>query len=194
MNEGATFSDGSNLYFYGGYVTRYNERLDSPPPVATWKYNIESGNWTSDGFRGAIFQRMAEGATAQSSVHKKAYYLGGEVDTEGNPALSRVHGASPYSVSGMLVLDQNTLEWSNISSEGLNEYGTLNNGYMDLIEELGDEGILVTFGGNTHPIGQGLGILAQKQDSPDLQVWHLKCSPCFISNLFTMRERSNRSS
>jgi len=173
MNEGATFSDGSNLYFYGGYVTRYNERLDSPPPVATWKYNIENGDWTSDGFKGAIFQRMAEGATAQSSVHKKAYYLGGEVDTEGNPALSRVHGASPYSVSGMLVLDQNTLEWSNISSKGLNEYGTLNNGYMNLIEEFGDEGILVTFGGNTHPIGQGLDILAQKQDSPDLQVWNL---------------------
>lgn len=169
MNEGATFSDGSNLYFYGGYVTRYNERLDSPPPVATWKYSIESGNWTSDGFEGAIFQRMAEGATAQSSVHKKAYYLGGEVDTEGNPALSRVHGASPYSVSGLVVLDQNTLEWSNISSEGLNEYGTLNNGYMNLIEDFGNEGILVTFGGNTHPIGQGLDILAQKQDSPDLQ-------------------------
>lgn len=35
---------------------------------------------------------------------------------------------------------------------GLNQHETIADGYMNLIENIGKEGILVVFGGNTYPV------------------------------------------
>lgn len=159
LNEGTTFSDGSNLYFYGGYVSGALQP-NIVPPLATWKYNIESDEWSSDGFKGSPVKRLSEGASAQSTVNRKAYYLGGILNPGGDPNVYGTPGASPYSDSGLIVLDQNTLTWTNSSTQSMNEYGTINDGYINLIENIGDEGILVAFGGNTRPVAEPMSLLA----------------------------------
>lgn len=158
LNEGASFSDGSNLYLYGGYLSG-GLNSDIAPEVATWKYDIEEDSWTSNGFGGRPIVRLSEGATAQSTVNKKAYYLGGMLNPGGNPNYG-TEGASPYSDSGLIVLDQETLKWENYSSESINNFGTINDGYMNIIENIGDDGILVAFGGNKRPVGGPVSLLA----------------------------------
>lgn len=159
LSEGASFSDGSNLYFYGGYISGALQP-SVVPPVATWKYDIAGNTWTSDGFKGWPVQRLCEGATAQSTSNRKAYYLGGALNPGGDPHVYGTPAASPYSPSGMIVLDQNTLTWSNYSTTSMNEYGTINDGYMNIIENIGDKGILVAFGGNTRPVADPISLLA----------------------------------
>ncbi|BCR85811.1 uncharacterized protein ACHE_21269A [Aspergillus chevalieri] len=159
MNEGATFSDGSNLYFYGGYISGHLEP-NIVPPLATWRYDIENDEWTSDGFKGYPVKRLSEGVTAQSNVNRKAYYLGGLLDPGGDPDVYGTDGAGPYPDSGMVVLDQETLTWSNLSTQSMNHFGTIADGYMNLIENFGDEGILLAFGGSTRPVAQPMDLLA----------------------------------
>lgn len=159
MNEGATFSDGSNIYFYGGFISGHLEP-NVVPPLAIWRYNIESDEWTSDGFKGYPVKRLSEGVTAQSNVNRKAYYLGGILDPGGDPDVYGTEGAAPYPDSGMIVLDQETLTWSNLSTQSMNHFGTIADGYMNLIENFGDEGILLAFGGNTRPVEYSVDLLA----------------------------------
>ncbi|KAB8270496.1 hypothetical protein BDV30DRAFT_228886 [Aspergillus minisclerotigenes] len=56
LDEGAAWSDGDNLFFYGGYVSGVNG--PSVPPLGTWKYNIASNEWTHNGFSGAALNSM----------------------------------------------------------------------------------------------------------------------------------------
>ncbi|RHZ49631.1 hypothetical protein CDV55_101944 [Aspergillus turcosus] len=161
LNAGASYTDASNLFFYGGSIGNLNHSA-TVPPVATWKYNIQRNEWTDQGFGGVPLQRLAEGVIAQSSTGK-AYYLGGIVTPGGNPTIDGTPGADNYIVSGLLSLDMKTLTWSNISSTGLNTYGTIGEGYMNIIESVGQAGILVAFGGYTRPIGSRLSVLASLQ-------------------------------
>lgn len=184
MNEGASYSDGSNLYFWGGYISAHNGP-PKPPPLDTWRYNIASDHWTRDGFGGeSLNARLIEGGVAQSTVHKRAYYLGGIVDPGGNAGIFGTDGAGPYNTDGLLRLDQNTLEWRNFSTKDMNHYGTINDGYMNLIDYIGDEGILVAFGGNTYPIGEKQSLLAGEQNDPDNKVWNSP-APCSFRYLLS---------
>ncbi|KAE8364758.1 hypothetical protein BDV27DRAFT_172122 [Aspergillus caelatus] len=56
LDEGAAWSDGETLFFYGGYVSGVNG--PSVPPLGTWKYNIASNEWTHSGFSGAALNSM----------------------------------------------------------------------------------------------------------------------------------------
>jgi len=57
MNEGAIFSDGANMYFYGGALSRTNITT-IPPPVETWQYTIATDTWNNQGFGGAPIVRL----------------------------------------------------------------------------------------------------------------------------------------
>lgn len=171
LDEGASFSDGPSLYFWGGYINSHGGP-PHPPPHTAWKYDIQSDHWSNSVFTGASLQaRLIEGAAAQSTAHKKAYYLDGLVVPEANENLFNTDGAGEYSVNGLLVLDQETQKWSNKSTSDLNEYGTINDGFLNLSEKVGDQGILVTFGGNTHPVEQLQSRLSGKQANKTSQVW-----------------------
>ncbi|RAL03140.1 uncharacterized protein BO80DRAFT_491913 [Aspergillus ibericus CBS 121593] len=149
-DEGSQFKDGQNLYFYGGYISG-RDGLKDVAPVETWKYNIQSNNWTRDGFGGVPYVRLAEGGAVVSYSQNKAYYLGGIEDPGGNPNVYGTAGADVQIVSGLLTLDQSTLTWSSLSTEEMSNYGTIGAGYVNILEDVGDEGLLVSFGGYKYP-------------------------------------------
>ncbi|PWY87422.1 kelch repeat protein [Aspergillus heteromorphus CBS 117.55] len=162
LDEGSSFNDGENLYFYGGYISG----RDGPkevPPVETWKYNIQGNNWTRDGFGGVPLVRLAEGGAVVSQNQNKGYYLGGIEDPGGNPTVYGTPDADVQIVSGLLVLDQSTLTWSNLSTEEMNDYGTIGAGYVNILDDVGDEGLLVAFGGYKYPVGSKLSLLCAEQ-------------------------------
>ena len=70
----------------------------------------------------------------------------------------------------MLRLGQSTLEWRNFSTKDPNQYGTINDGYMNLIDYIVDQGILVAFGGNTHPVEEKQSFLAAEQNNVNSKV------------------------
>ncbi|KAE8378488.1 hypothetical protein BDV26DRAFT_281019 [Aspergillus bertholletiae] len=59
LDEGASWSDGDNLFFYGGYVSG----IDGPSvsPLGTWKYTVSSNEWTHSGFSGSALIRLCQG-------------------------------------------------------------------------------------------------------------------------------------
>lgn len=113
--------------------------------------------------------RLSQGGSAYSSAGK-GYYLGGIISPGGNPVIYGTPGADNYIVSGMLILDEKTLTWSNLSTTDVNTYGTIASGYMNIIEGVGSQGILVAFGGYTRQAGQKLSPLASSQNNPSYQV------------------------
>ncbi|KAB8266037.1 hypothetical protein BDV32DRAFT_143771 [Aspergillus pseudonomiae] len=160
LDEGAAWSDGENLFFYGGYVSG----VDGPsvPPLGTWKYNIAANEWTHSGFSGAALVRLCQGGAVQSS--SKAYYLSGSLNPGGNPSFAGTEGADVYMDPGLITLDMDTLEWTNASTADMNEWGTIGDGYTSLLESAGDEGVIVAFGGYKYPVGQTLSYLAYRQN------------------------------
>ncbi|KAL6230737.1 hypothetical protein BDW75DRAFT_244529 [Aspergillus navahoensis] len=167
LNEGASWSDGSNLYFYGGYRSLCTD-CDTPetvPPVATWKYDIAGNEWNKDGFEGTLLHRLCEGGIAKSKKYNVAYFLGGVLIAEGDPSVSQSVGRSwTGMVSGLLTLDMDAQRWSNLSTLGMNNWATISEGYVNIIESVGDRGILVAFGGFTYPIGLEISRLATAQN------------------------------
>ncbi|KAE8394155.1 kelch repeat protein [Aspergillus alliaceus] len=160
LNEGASWSDGQNLYFYGGY----SSGLGGPPvpPLGTWKYNIAANSWTSKGFSGVPLVRLCQGGAVQGSG--KAYYLSGTLNPAGNPIFYGTPGADTYMDSGLISLDMHTMEWTNISTADMNTWGTIGDGYVSLLESAGDQGVIVAFGGYTYPVGKTLSFLAFRQN------------------------------
>lgn len=102
---------------------------------------------------------MSAGSTAQSTQNDKAYYLGGVVVPGADPQIAGTTDALIYIVQGLLSLDQNTKQWTNLSSNDMNDYGTVVDGYLNLIESVGDEGILVSYGGFKRPPGHDVSLL-----------------------------------
>ncbi|PYH98088.1 kelch repeat protein [Aspergillus ellipticus CBS 707.79] len=161
LDEGSSFNDGQTLFFYGGYISG----RDGPkevPPIETSKY-IQANNWTQNGFGAVPLVRLAEGGAVVSQNQNKAYYLGGIEDPGGNPNVYGTPDADVQIVSGLLVLDQSTLTWSNLSTEDMNDYGTIGAGYVNILDDVGDEGLLVAFGGYKYPVGSKLSLLCAKQ-------------------------------
>ncbi|GAQ09265.1 hypothetical protein ALT_6586 [Aspergillus lentulus] len=91
--------------------------------------------------------RTGQGGAVQSSVDKKAYYLSGTLHTAGNPVFHITPGADTSMTPGLITLDLNTLEWTNASTADMGTFGTIGDGYVNLIESAGDQGLLVAFGG-----------------------------------------------
>lgn len=63
---------------------------------------------------------------------------------KGNPDVFGTDSAGPYNVDKLLRLDQSTLEWRDfpIPIKDLDQHRTINDGYMNLIDYIGDEWIL----------------------------------------------------
>lgn len=146
------------------------------PPLATYEYSIQNDHWDYRGL-GSLWTRTGLGSTAQSTVNNKAYYLGGVVHPGADPQVAGTPGAEPHIVQGLLSFDQNTNQWTNFSTKDMNNYGTVVDGYLNLIESVGDEGILVSYGGFKRPAGQGVSILTAHNVEPSA---HVRCRSALI--------------
>ncbi|GFF61977.1 kelch repeat protein [Aspergillus lentulus] len=71
----------------------------------------------------------------------------GTLHTAGNPVFHITPGADTSMTPGLITLDLNTLEWTNASTADMGTFGTIGDGYVNLIESAGDQGLLVAFGG-----------------------------------------------
>jgi hypothetical protein len=71
---------------------------------------------------------------------------------------------------GLITLDMDTLEWTNASTADMDTFGTIGDGYVSLIESVGDQGVLVVSGGYTYPVGEKLSVLAARQNDATRQV------------------------
>ena len=129
-----------------------------PPPNGIWQYNIARDQWSQVATRGDPVERIHIGSYAQSSTGE-GYYLGGAKTPESDAAFLALPGATPYMVEGLLSFNESSLTIQNSSSSGLNDAGTEAGGFLVLIESLGQNGVLVTFGGfsNTNGVPMGLG-------------------------------------
>ncbi|CAI7635265.1 unnamed protein product [Penicillium pancosmium] len=170
LNEGTSWTDGTHIFFYGG-LTSYCGGCGGPssvPPVEAWQYTIADNTWTDTVFGGTpLNARLSEGSSVQSTVTNKAYYISGLMIPEGNPVMSDMKDYN-YAVASMLTLNIETKEWANETISRLNEWNTIGEGYTVILDEVGEQGIIVTFGGYTHPHGELARRLAESQGSQNL--------------------------
>ncbi|KAK6509788.1 hypothetical protein TWF481_004517 [Arthrobotrys musiformis] len=146
--EGATlWTDAVNkkLYLYGGQFT-----TSPPSPFALWSYDAIYDTWASiNQSRDASgtpvgVARLYNGAAAVSEAAGMAYYFGGWIDRESEYAYDGKQAA----VAGLLVYDMVNNVWRNqtVAGTGGINIGRRAEGVMIYVP-LGDEGILVAFGG-----------------------------------------------
>ncbi|KAL9013753.1 MAG: hypothetical protein Q9173_001566 [Seirophora scorigena] len=167
LNNGAIFANATSLWLYGGGVSLAPKRLPPTPPNGIWRYDIAAGEWTQPFASGDPVRRQSLGMSTNLG-NSKAIYLGG--------ARTAVLTASgdwdpAYLTQGLLVFDGYQESFSNVSTTGLNLYGTVASGFLSFIESVGDQGGVkplvdraVPYGSrgcdNNPRFSQGLGIFS----------------------------------
>ena len=163
------FSDNSSLYLYGGALSRAPGAPKVPPPNDVWQYDGREAQWSNIITHGDQVQRLHLGMTVQSSSGM-AYYLGGAKTPYSDAAFLALPGATPYMVQGLLGFNESSLNFQNDSTASANNDGTIAHGYMVLIESLGLQGVLITFGGFSGAPGTGMGFQKSNLQDPSLQL------------------------
>ena len=118
-----------------------------PPTNALYQYILGEGQWTQLIPGGDPVQRVLIGMSAQSSRTAVGYYLGGAVTPLSNPSFYAETNSTPYMVEGLVTFDEGSATFKNSSTSQMNADGTVAEGYLALIESLGSQGVLITFGG-----------------------------------------------
>lgn len=169
LNDGAIFSNDSRLYLFGGAVASNPGPHPSPPPNAVWQYDIDADKWSKAAPKGDSVQRIIIGTTLQSSK-SQAYYLGGAIAPKSDAAFLAIPYALPYLVQGLLEFDVAAVQFTNVSTTGLDSEGTVAEGFLGLIESLGNEGVLLSFGGFKNTPGAAMQISDQNLQNPIFHV------------------------
>lgn len=172
LNDGSIFSDNSSLYLFGGAISMASGAPGTPPPNAIYQYNIGESQWTQMNPGGEPVQRVLIGMSAQSSTTSVGYYLGGAVTPLSNPSFYAETNSTPYMIEGLVTFDEGSATFKNSSTSQMNTDGTVAEGYLALIESLGLEGILITFGGFTDIPGAPSGLEDSDLADPSFQ-WPL---------------------
>ena len=140
-----------------------------PPPNGIWQYDIAKDQWSNITTRGDPVERIHLGSYVQSSTGE-GYYLGGARTPKSDEAFLALPGAMPYMVGGLLSFNESSLTIQNSSSSGLNDAGTEASGFLVLIESLGQNGVLVAFGGFSNENGVPMVLGDENLHDPSLHV------------------------
>lgn len=169
LNDGSMFSDKTSLYLFGGAISMAPGAPGIPPPNAIYQYNIGGSQWTQMNPGGDPVQRVLIGMSAQSSTTSVGYYLGGAITPLSNPSFYAETNSTPYMIEGLLTFDEESATLKNSSTSQMNPDGTIAEGYLVLIESLGSEGVLITFGGFTDIAGAPSGLEDSDLADPTFQ-------------------------
>ena len=143
-----------------------------PPPNAVYRYNIGESQWAQINPGGDPVQRVLIGMSVQSSTASVGYYLGGAITPLSNPSFYAETNSTPYMVEGLVTFNERSATFKNSSTSQMNPDGTIAEGYLALIESLGSEGVLLTFGGFTDVAGAPSGLEDSDLADPSFQ-WPL---------------------
>ncbi|KAL8731579.1 MAG: hypothetical protein Q9181_004244 [Wetmoreana brouardii] len=156
LNDGAIFSNGSSLWIYGGVVSQALRNLPAIPPNGIWRYDIAAGQWSQPSTGGDPTQRLLRGRSIQAG-NTGAFYLGGAKSPLSDVVFhAETDNTNSYLVRGLLAFNEYEQTFNNISTTGLNQYGTVTDGFLSYIKVLGNKGVLVAFGGYTNIPGKDM--------------------------------------
>ncbi|KAL8849616.1 MAG: hypothetical protein Q9221_005383 [Calogaya cf. arnoldii] len=157
------FSNGSSLWLYGGAVTggpgpslwlydgKVANESETQPPIPSndiWRYDLESSDWSRMPTRGEPIQRLVQGAYLQTRM-SKGFYLGGIKTGLSDASYFAHNNPKDYPVQGLLVFDETDETIHNASTVGMNKGGTFFTGFAVHIPSIGNQGVLIGFGGVT---------------------------------------------
>lgn len=143
-----------------------------PQPNAIYQYNINESQWAQMNPGGDPVQRVLIGMSAQSSTTSVGYYLGGAITPLSDPSFYAETNSRPYMVEGLVSFNERSATLKNSSTSQMNADGTVAGGFLALIESLGSEGVLITFGGFTDIAGAPSGLEDSNLADPSFQ-WPL---------------------
>lgn len=166
------FSDNTSLYLFGGAISIAPGAPGIPQPNAIYQYNINESQWAQMNPGGDPVQRVLIGMSAQSSTTAVGYYLGGAITPLSDPSFYAETNSRPYMVEGLVSFNERSATLKNSSTSQMNADGTVAGGFLALIESLGSEGVLITFGGFTDIAGAPSGLEDSNLADPSFQ-WPL---------------------
>lgn len=140
-----------------------------PPTNTVYQYDLGKGQWTQLNPGGDLVQRVLIGMSAQSSRTAVGYYLGGAVTPLSNPSFYAQTNSTPYMIEGLITFDEGSATFKNSSTSQMNADGTIAEGYLALIETLGSQGVLITFGGFSDVAGSPSGLESSNLADPSFQ-------------------------
>lgn len=141
-----------------------------PPPNAIYQYSISGGLWTQISPGGDTVHRVLIGMSAQSQTTPVGYYLGGAVTPLSDPSFYTETNSTPFMVEGLVSFNEGSATFKNSSTSQMNADGTVAEGYLALIESLGSQGVLITFGGFTDIAGAPSGLESSNLADPSFQL------------------------
>ena len=147
LNQQAMWRDPSSTAFYTwGGITSY---FAQPPPVEIWKFGADGsggGAWAKQTPKNVVtlskLVRATEGAFTQSK--DVGYFLGGFASYQTDTSVT---GDSTYlALPGIVAFNMTSGEFTNSSTTGLNNFGTLVGGSSQFVP-FGPNGLLLFLGG-----------------------------------------------
>lgn len=140
LNDGAIFSNGTSLWLYGGQVSGASpENMPPTLPNGIWRYDLISSHWSRSLASGHPVQRLILGPYTQAS-NSRTFYLGGRTSPWSDPATGSAEAGPHYLVEGLLIFDESSQQFQNVSTEGMNMAGTMEAGFLTFIPSFGSQG------------------------------------------------------
>ncbi|KAL8708961.1 MAG: hypothetical protein Q9225_007527 [Loekoesia sp. 1 TL-2023] len=158
LNDGAIFANDSSLWLYGGAVSYFAfKNITAIPPNGIWRYDFATSLWSKPSAGGDPTQRLFLGMSIQAG-NSNGYHLSGVKSSRSDAVYyAEVETTlKDYMVQGLLSFHEYEQSFSNLSTTGLNQHGTVTDGFLSYIQTFGGKGILVAFGGFTEIPGEPL--------------------------------------
>ena len=156
LSRGALYegpSNDNNIFLYGGttsYINTSDPAFEPPTSdqFSLWSYDTVSRQVEQFSVSSTSPYRPSAGAYAEAPDQGLAFYLNGELDSGSSTETQNLGDHRKFFLNGMIVIDTNTKEARNISTASVGDGQPRTYGSLTYIPGIGEDGILVSFGGS----------------------------------------------
>lgn len=125
-----------------------------PANYSMWAYNTVNKTWTCYDMSNGSPNRPSSGSHTYSKDSALGFFFNGQVDSGSSKETVGLGDDSKIFLEGMIVVDTNQRTARNISTAAVVGDMPRTRGRMIYLSDVGDNGILVQFGGNQKPINE----------------------------------------
>ncbi|KAF1345085.1 hypothetical protein BDV97DRAFT_40787 [Delphinella strobiligena] len=146
-----------NIYIYGGTTSYQNVSFPGfvrpmPETYSLWSYHTGTSRWDQYDITSGSPWRPSNGAYTEAPDQGLSFYFNGELDSGSSPKTQPIGDHVKIFLEGMIVIDTRSKTATNLSTSLVSSDQPRTRGSLSYISAIGNNGILVAFGGTYKPV------------------------------------------